>query len=487
MPGECKRSDWIRRWGAAGITFGLPIACYAAAFVCNDVTGCPAPTLLHPFSFSFSGLISDTRWPGFGGLMNTKATLAVLAYYAFNLILYAVLPGKQVEGTKLRTGKKLKYKFNGNIKSGHYQLHGLTLGVAFETAVVTLGLAALGSLFSGAEFSLWTFIWDNYVPLLSASIVISYALAIFTYVRSFQVKAGDKQSRELAAGGHTGNLIYDFYIGRELNPPVDIPFIGKIDIKSYMELRPGMLGWLVLNFAFMARQYHSYGYITDSMLITVFSQVVYVIDALWNESAILTTMDITTDGFGFMLAFGDLVWVPFTYSLQARYLAVHPVQLGVWGCLGVFAVQGLGYYIFRASNNEKNKFRTNPEDPSVKHLEYIETKAGSRLLVSGWWGTSRHINYLGDWIMSWAYCLPTGLAGYVVKPSITGFFTGRPHVVPGEARGWGTLITYFYMAYFAVLLIHRAARDDEKCRRKYGKDWEEYCRRVPWKIIPYVY
>lgn len=38
------------------------------------------------------------------------------------------------------------------------------------------------------------------------------------------------------------------------------------------------------------------------------------------ERAILTTMDITTDGFGFMLAFGDLSWVPFTYTLQARYL-----------------------------------------------------------------------------------------------------------------------------------------------------------------------
>ena len=36
------------------------------------------------------------------------------------------------------------------------------------------------------------------------------------------------------------------------------------------------------------------------------------------EQAILTTMDITTDGFGYMLAFGDLAWVPFTYSLQAR-------------------------------------------------------------------------------------------------------------------------------------------------------------------------
>ena len=48
------------------------------------------------------------------------------------------------------------------------------------------------------------------------------------------------------------------------------------------------------------------------------AQGVYVWDALYYERAILTTMDITTDGFGFMLAFGDLAWVPFTYSLQVR-------------------------------------------------------------------------------------------------------------------------------------------------------------------------
>ena len=35
-------------------------------------------------------------------------------------------------------------------------------------------------------------------------------------------------------------------------------------------------------------------------------------------------MDITTDGFGFMLVFGDIAWVPFTYCLQARYLADNP-------------------------------------------------------------------------------------------------------------------------------------------------------------------
>jgi delta14-sterol reductase len=43
------------------------------------------------------------------------------------------------------------------------------------------------------------------------------------------------------------------------------------------------------------------------------------------------------------------------------------------------------------------------------------------------------------------------------------------------------------MLYFGVLLIHREGRDDAKCARKYGEDWAEYKKRVPWRIIPYVY
>lgn len=47
------------------------------------------------------------------------------------------------------------------------------------------------------------------------------------------------------------------------------------------------------------------------------------------QEAILTTMDLMHDGFGFMLAFGDLVWVPFTYTLQAYYLVSHPNELSL--------------------------------------------------------------------------------------------------------------------------------------------------------------
>lgn len=68
-------------------------------------------------------------------------------------------------------------------------------------------------------------------------------------------------------------------------------------------------------------------------------------------------MDIVTDGFGFMLSVGDLVWVPWTYSYQARYLYLFPNDLGLWPVVGILAVQGVGYYIFRDSNGEKNEFR----------------------------------------------------------------------------------------------------------------------------------
>ena len=45
----------------------------------------------------------------------------------------------------------------------------------------------------------------------------------------------------------------------------------------------------------------------------------------------------------------------------------------------------------------------------------------------------------GDLIMALAWSLPTG---------------------------FGTPITYFYVIYFAVLLIHRQLRDDEACEKK---------------------
>ncbi|MCJ1372548.1 erg24, C-14 sterol reductase [Loxospora ochrophaea] len=473
--------------GAFATSFGLPLVCYLATFLCNDVSGCPVPSALHPSKLTITKLKEETGWPENGvlGLASFKVTRYVLGYYFLSLVFQAFLPGQESEGVKLSSGGRLKYKFN-----------------AFNSAVVTLVVALAGTALQGPDFPLWTFIWENYTQLITTNLGIAFSLACFVYVRSFSVKAGNPDRRELAAGGHSGNLVYDWFIGRELNPRIDLPIFGNIDIKAFCELRPGMLGWVLLDLAFMMHQYKLYGFVSDSMILITTFQSLYVFDALWMEPAILTTMDITTDGFGFMLAFGDLAWLPFIYSLQARYLAVYPVHLGLSGILGVLAVQGFGYYIFRGANNEKNRFRTDPNDPKIAHLQYMETASGSKLLTSGWWGTARHINYLGDWIMAWSYCLPTGIAGYLVQhsspapingaqsPTDGGIVGGVPlktEFVQGEARGWGMLVTYFYVIYFAILLIHREMRDEEKCLRKYGKDWETYRKKVPYRILPYVY
>ena len=79
-------------------------------------------------------------------------------------------------------------------------------------------------------------------------------------------------------------------------------------------------------------------------------------------------MDITSDGFGFMLAVGDLAWVPFIYSLQARYLVFNQIELGPIKTALIVAVNLLGYYIFRDANGEKNDFR-NGRNPKSRFRE----------------------------------------------------------------------------------------------------------------------
>merc|ERR1711865_634096 len=96
-----------------------------------------------------------------------------------------------------------------------------------------------------------------------------------------------------------------------------------------------------------AKQYQRTGSVSLPMAFINLFQGLYVWDALYFEQSILSTMDITTEGFGYMLAFGDLVWVPFVYSLQARHLVEHDPRLSTPQCMAVAALGSLGYYIFR--------------------------------------------------------------------------------------------------------------------------------------------
>ncbi|KAK9462008.1 ergosterol biosynthesis ERG4/ERG24 [Lipomyces oligophaga] len=393
--------------GALGISIGLPLLIYV-----------------------LYGLIEG--YTETSKIIDIQALEAYVAWFFALVVLLYIVPGRTVEGTTLRDGTTLKYKING-----------------FNSFLVVLVvLIARGFVTKGALPEL-AFVHNHLLGLITSSIGVSVALGFFVYFKSF-AKPG---KTILAYGGNTGQPIFDWFIGRELNPR-----LGSFDIKFFCELRPGLFLWTILNAAEAHAQYVEFGKITDSMILVNIFQFIYVIDSAIMEVKNLTMIDITTDGFGFMLAFGDLALVPFTYTLQARFLSRTPVDLGLAVAMGIMALQFTGYYIFRSSNSEKDAFRQN--DPSTRHFKYIETQTGSRLLADGWWGVSRHINYFGDWLMSVAWCLPTG---------------------------FHTPVTYFYCLYFATLLIHRESRDEAKCSAKYGEQWQEYKRLVKWKIVPYVY
>ena len=360
-----------------------------------------------------------------------KCTVGLILYFAFCVVLWAVLPGKWVEGAPVQgtlyPGYRLWYKLNGHM-----------------TFWVIVGVVL------GSQLPLNDYLYRYYSELALCDLLLCSLLSMYIYIDSFF-----PNNKVLSVMGNSGYSAYDFWMGRELNPRIGEWF----DWKQFCELRPGLIGWMLLNFACAQEQYKIQGHVSGSMMLLNIFQAFYVWDALYQERAILTTMDITTDGFGFMLLFGDLAWVPFTYSLPARYLVNHDPNLSWPVLLVIVALFISGFTIFRLANRQKDIFRSNPQDPRVANLSYMNTKRGTRLLTSGWWGCARKINYTGDYMMGVTYSL---------------------------LCGFDSLVPYYYAVYFAVLLIHRSIRDDVSCQEKYGSDWDEYKRQVPYRFIPSI-
>ena len=524
--------------GAVGVIVGLPIVIYVLYFGCGKSFCVDSIDSAAELPAQLSAALSTTK------LWSWTACAVVFGWTVLHFIAYLVLPGPMAPGVVLRDGKRLRYPMNAHL--------------AFWLCLV--GAYALPHVVKGASLA-W--LYDHYVELTSASMALSLGISFLSYAMSF------RRGELLAEGGQTGvrtaarerpsvcarakrvrdakrvqapsvcprapipagrvspraraqNVLYDFFIGRPLNPR-----LGLLDLKVACELRPGLIGWAILDLGMAAKQYALLGYVSGPMLCVCVFQTIYVWDALYYEQAILTTMDVTTDGFGFMLAFGDLSWVPFTYSLQARILVDHDPQLSTLALVAITALKALGYFIFRGANSQKDAFRRDPNDESVAHLQYMQTKRGTRLLTSGFWG------------MAVRACVRACVrARRVARPRVQGrqgLRMGRTEGMGGSGRRGGggatcmcmpcrlrrrasgshlrardaqrkinytgdwlmglswclccgltTPVAYFYSTYFLVLLIHRAVRDDHFCALKYGDDWKAYKARVPAVFIPNI-
>ena len=205
-------------------------------------------------------------------------------------------------------------------------------------------------------------------------------------------------------------------------------------------------------------------------MVSVALQLIYVGTFFYYESGYFKTMDIQEDRAGYYIVWGVMVWVPSIYTLTAHYLVQHPVHLGPIFSAILVLVALLAFYSKTNMNRQRINVRTNHGDykiwghqAKIIRAQYTDNKGEDResiLLVDGWWGVSRHVHYVGEILGALCWSLPALFSNFM---------------------------PYFYVVFLTILLFHRAKRDDVKCRLKYGKYWDKYCKEVPYKVIPGVF
>lgn len=366
----------------------------------------------------------------------------------FQFLLYVLVPGPIGKGQETPAGHVLSYNVNG--LRCWVLSHGLLYVASYQLKLFKPSI-----------------LYDEWPTLLMTAQVFGLTLTVLAYLKAWISPSHPKDCK------FSGSLFYDLFMGVELNPR----FGDWFDFKLFFNGRPGILAWSIINFSMAAKQYELYGSLTRGMVLVNILHLVYILDFFWNEDWYLRTIDIAHDHFGFYLSWGDLVWLPFTYTLQAYYLAKNPVEISDLTMYIIIALGVVGYYIFRAVNAQKNDFRNHVRDSANVQKPYMiwgrpakfiacdyQTAGGemnrSYLLTSGFWGLSRHFNYIGDLMMSLGFCL----------------CCGYEHLLP-----------YYYIIYMTILLVHRVERDCVRLSMKYGEKWNEYCSVVRYKILPGVY
>ncbi len=391
-------------------------------------------------------------WPEFGRHLfnlvytgaypHAKAWAMYWTFFIFEGALYCLLPGVQALGKPLphEGGKQLPYHCS-----------------AYPAFYVTIAVAA--ALHFSGVFPLYTII-DEFGPLLSVAIFSGYIVSIIAYISAFARGATHRM---------TGYHVYDFFMGAELNPRM----FGILDFKMFFEVRLPWYILFLLTSATAARQYETYGYVSGEVLFILMAHYLYANACSKGEQLIVTTWDMYYEKWGFMLIFWNMAGVPLSYCHCTIFLANHDPATYQWPrpfLAAMFAAYLFVYWVWDTSNAQKNGFRSSesgafvkrntfPQLPwqTVKNPHTITSIHGDTILADGWFKYARKLPYTCDAF----FALNWGLA--------TGFSSPFP---------------WFYPLFFSLMIAHRASRDIERCRLKYGDAWTQYEKEVPYLFIP---
>jgi len=370
--------------------------------------------------------------------------LTTVVAYAGITFLHIIFPVKKIKGyvKHEKTGDVLNYRINGIIVLPASILIWFLLGyfdiVAYDW--------------------LYQIRWSGLVSAIVMGLIFSFILVL-------KVPSTGK------------SFLADFWLGRIWNPQIGN---GFIDAKMWLYLIGAvMLQLNALSFAahhlqimidwnaagnmglWQALREHG-DKVNWGFLLGVAMTSWFCWDYLIFEKVHLYTYDLFAERVGFKLGFGCLTFYPYFYAISLWCTVglenpKHPLWLTIlFACIFLF-----GWVFTRGANLQKYIFKVAPNKNFLWMKPEVITDGKHSLLVSGYWGTSRHINYMGEIIQAIAIAIA---AGY-----------------PGVWQIW------LYPIYYIGLLFSREADDGKICKAKYGELWDEYKKKVRYRIIPFIY
>ena len=376
-------------------------------------------------------------WLGIGHLFELSGTEAIagfltpLAVFAVFFLAQVILPARRVPGYVINpdTGEPRNYRLNGLLVFGialvvwAFELTGMPRDWFYRSAIYAVA--------GGTFFCL----------------IISL-LAVFSQPQ-----------------GEIKNSFLALWEGRALELPL---FNERFDVKMYLYVVGGTM--LVLN-ALSGAAYHHQLFGDESnpgVFLYAALFTFYIADYMVLERVQLYTYDLIHEMLGFKLIWGGLIIYGWLYILPLWGMAVHPdpgfstTWTYVW-LIGTTVLFLFGWSLSRGGSMQKYAFKRWPDRKFLGFIEPEYIQAGDRkILCSGFWGLARHLNYLGEGII----CISIGL--------VFGYFTNP----------WA----WTYFVFIVSLFTWRQRLDDQVCAAKYGEEkWEEYQKRVKYRIFPGIY
>lgn len=343
------------------------------------------------------------------------------------LALQLALPAREVEG----------YVRDSSGIPLHYRLNGLR--------VFAVLLAAFAIL-CRAGFLSWDFFWQHRLESLAGACTLGL---LFT----FAIVLG-------APADPSNSLLGDLYLGRRANPQLGR---GRLDAKMSLYLiGAAMLALNILSFA--AHQLLAFSHLrSPGVLLYTALFLFFLAEYLFFEEVHLYTYDFFAERVGFKLGWGCPAFYPFFYCIGLWQEAAKPdPRAPIYLYIVATALFFAGWLLSRGANLQKFIFKRDPAARAFGLIAPVTVGDSEHaLLCSGFWRVARHVNYLGELLMALGLTLSLG----------------RP----------GDLLPWLYPLYYVAFLVPRQLDDDKRCAKKYGALWTEYCRRVPYRIVPGIY